>query len=278
MQIIIKIYLKKIICLYAFILYKTLVTQTKQKSGLKMQFSTLNESKLHQTLKTLYSVQNDAQTEVLKNGYVYDIFSEENGIIEIQTKNLAKLLPKIMDALERKIKITLVYPLPLETKILLTDEQGNKISYRKSPKKNNIYSIFRELTGIYPILLEPDFTLEIVEVKITEERMRTQEPVQSQNRRRRFRRNWIKTGKKLDEILETRRLKTKDDYLELLPAGLEEEFCAKNISELLKKSNSVSAPQALNIAHLIIWVFARMNLIEFTSTKNRSRFYKIIQE
>lgn len=241
-----------------------------------MQFSTMNESHLHKTLKLLYSQQINGQTEVEKNGYIYDIFSESEGIIEIQTKNLAKLLPKIMDALERGIKITLVHPVPVERKILLNDSQGNKISCRKSPKKENIYTIFRELTGIYPVLLNPNFTLEIPEVKITEERLRTDEPVQSKNGRRRFKRNWLKKGKKLDEILETKQFRTADDYLALLPPELPQEFSAKNIAEELKKQKLVQPGAALSNAHLMLWVFNKMELIECVGTNNRSKIYKII--
>ncbi|MCR4953585.1 MAG: hypothetical protein K6A43_05865 [Treponema sp.] len=239
-----------------------------------MQFSTMNESHLHKTLKLLYSQQTEGQTEVEKNGYIYDIFSPEEGIIEIQTKNLAKLLPKILDALERGIKIKLVHPVPVERKILLTDSEGNKISYRKSPKKENIYSIFRELTGIYPVLLNPNFTLEVLEVKITEERVRTTEPVQSRNGRRRFRRNWLKTGKKLDEIFETKQFRTANDYLALLPPNLPQKFSAKMLAEELKTQKLVQPGAASNNAHLMIWVFNKMELIECVGTKNRSRIYR----
>lgn len=239
-----------------------------------MQFSTMNESHLHKTIKLLYAEQYEAQTEVEENGYIYDI-KNKNQIIEIQTKNLAKLLPKIMDGLERNENVILVHPIPVETRILLKDEKEEKISNRKSPKKMSIYSVFRELTGIYPILLNPQFTLEILQVKITEERMRTNSPVQSKNRRRRFCKNWIKTGKHLDEIICTQKFNSSKDYISLLPKELPEKFTAKDLSLLLKEKNLVQGAASLNTAHLMIWVLTRMELIEQCGTKNKSRLYKI---
>ena len=75
-----------------------------------------------------------------------------NRFYEIQTKNLAKLLPKILDTIEKGHNVKLVHPIPLINRIELKDEDGTLISKRKSPKKGCIYDIFRELTGIYPLI------------------------------------------------------------------------------------------------------------------------------
>ena len=110
--------------------------------------NTYNESSLHNTLKTLYSVTKNGRTEVNLNGYIYDIITDDEGIFEIQTKNLSKLLPKVMTTLEGGGKITVVYPIIAEKKVVLYDDDGNILSKRKSPKKQTIYSIFDELTGL----------------------------------------------------------------------------------------------------------------------------------
>ena len=144
-----------------------------------MGFSTLNESKLHNSLKILYQEIYEGQTEVEQDGHVYDIVTKNGNVIEIQTKNLAKLLPKILDTIEKGHNVKLVHPIPLITRIELKDEEGNIISKRKSPKKGNIYDIFRELTGIYILMSNPHFSLEVLEIEMTEERIRTEEAVQS---------------------------------------------------------------------------------------------------
>ena len=238
-----------------------------------MAFSTLNESKLHNSLKILYQELYEGQTEVEQNGHIYDIVTKKGNIIEIQTKNLAKLLPKILDTIEKGHNVKLVHPVPLTTRIELQDEDGKIISKRKSPKKGSIYSIFRELTGIYPLLTNPHFSLEVLEIEMTEERIRTIEPVQSKNGRRRFRRNWQKTGKRLDTIINTRRFSKPEDYLALLPP-LPDTFCAKDLRNEISKQKDLPTRAAYN-AHLIIWVLSHANLIEFIETKGRTKYYKL---
>ncbi len=238
-----------------------------------MAFSTLNESKLHNSLKILYQELYEGQTEVEQDGHIYDIVTKNGNIIEIQTKNLAKLLPKILDTIEKGHNVKLVHPVPLTTRIELQDEDGKIISKRKSPKKGSIYSIFRELTGIYPLLTNQHFSLEVVEIEMTEERLRTSEPVQSKNGRRRFRRNWNKTGKRLDTIINTRRFSKPEDYIKLLPP-LPQTFCAKDLRNEISKQKDLPVRTA-NEAHLILWVLSHAGLIEQTETKGKTKYYKL---
>lgn len=238
-----------------------------------MRFSTLNESKLHKTLKKIYSEIYDGKTEVELYGYIYDIVTENKNIIEIQTKNLAKLLPKILDTIEKGHNIKIVHPIVIKKSIEIHSSDGTIISIRKSPKTGAIYDIFWELTGIYSVLLNKHFSLEIVEIDMIEERIMTEKPVQSKNGKRRFKKDWIKSDKRLDKIIDTRRFDEKKDFLDLLPKNLPQEFCAKDIKNKLKESKLSS--RILNNANLIIWVFNKMELIEYTTTKNRFRYYKL---
>ena len=93
--------------------------------------NTYNESSLHNTLKILYAENSHGKTEIELNGYIYDIVTENSDIIEIQTKNLAKLLPKILDTIEKGHNVKLIHPIPLVTRIELKDEEGNIISKRR---------------------------------------------------------------------------------------------------------------------------------------------------
>ena len=233
-----------------------------------------NESSLHNTLKTYYAVSRDGNTEIKLDGYIYDVVTKDNQVYEIQTKNLSKLLPKIMTALENGRKITVVHPIIISKKIFLYDEDGKTLlSKRKSPRKETLYSIFDELTGIYPVLLNKNFTLELLEINMIEERKKACEPIQSKNNRRRFKRDWIKTNKRLEEIISTRHFKTEKDYLSLLPASLPKEFCAKDLSAAFRLEQTFP-PEAAKKAHLIIWVYSRMGIIEYLENRNRNRYYK----
>lgn len=238
------------------------------------KFSTLNESSLHNTLKIFYASNYDGKMEVEKNGFVYDIFTNDNQVIEIQTKNLSKLSTKIKQTLENGIKITLVYPLVISTKIILTDKNGKLIYSRKSPRKGCIYDFLKELTGLYDLVLKENFSLEVVHINMIEHRVRTDEPVQSKNNQRRFKKNWIKVNKKLDEIIKIEKFCKKEDYLKILPENLPTEFCAKDIKKYFLIEKKVPF-RVYNNTNLITWLFYRMGIIEKTKTENRSQYFKI---
>lgn len=236
-------------------------------------FSTLKESSLHSTLKKIYAYQNDGQTEVELNNHIYDIVTKENKIIEIQNQNLNHLLPKIKDTIEKGMKIKVVYPVIVTKHIELYDKDKNLIKRTKSPVKGCIYSIFKELKGIYPVLLEKSFTLEVPFITITEIRIQEDLPVQSENKLRRFKRNWNKQNKKLNEILESRTFKCREDYLSLLPSELPQEFYSKDLEKALKEAKMPA--RICKNANLILWVFHKMKLIELTKTEKRRKYYKI---
>jgi hypothetical protein len=236
--------------------------------------NTYSESTLHKTLKSLYSLEDGFRTEVECGGKIYDIVDAKGNIIEIQTKNVSKLLDKTTDALEKGRKIKIVYPVILRKTIELYDSDGNRISKRKSPVKGSIYDMFHEITGLYPVLLRKGFTLEVLEITMTEQRVRTGEPVQSPNGRRRFRRNWNKTDKRLEQIVSSRTFKKAADYLTLIPKECLPEFSAKELTASLNADTSLP-PSAARQAHLIIWVLSHMNLLELKEIKKRSHYYCI---
>ena len=149
-------------------------------------FSTLNESSLHNTLKKIYAYQNNGQTEIELNSHIYDIVTRENEIIEIQNQNLSHLLPKIKDTIEKGMRIKVVYPVIVTKNIELYDKNSLLIKKSKSPVKGCVYSIFKEIKGIYQVLLNPLFTLEVPFITITEIRLQEEDAVQSQNKLRRY--------------------------------------------------------------------------------------------
>ena len=239
-----------------------------------MQFSTINESSLHNTLKVMYSEIYDGDTEVSLDGHVYDIVTKNNNVIEIQTKNLSHLAFKVKDAIEKGHNIKIVYPIPLTTYIHLYNKEGDLIKKSKSSKKGSIYDLFSEVTKLYPFLLNPHFSLEIVEITMTDIREKEDSLVQSRNGRRRFRKDWIKKDKSLNEIIDTKIFNKKEDYLSLLPKTLPEEFCAKDL-HLCLKDEKLAPARIYNNSNIITWVLSRINLIKETQIKNKNHYFKI---
>ena len=229
---------------------------------MKQTINIYNESSLHNTLKLYYAEKYNGQTEVEADGHIYDILCEDGQVIEIQTKNLSKLADKIKDALAKGHKVTLVYPLVYRTRIITTDEEGKPVSNRLSPKKGNIYDILRELTGLTEILLKRNFTLEVITINMIEHRVRTPAPVQTTNKTRRYKKNWLKVNKRLDELFETKQFKSKKDYIALLPKELPQEFCAKDL-------------KMPRYAHILLWVLSRIPVIKQTGTKGNTKYYVI---
>lgn len=248
--------------------------KTDEKENTQKKINTLNESSLHKTLKLMYALNENSKTEIELDGKIYDIVSNNGDVIEIQTQNLGKLLAKCMVALGKKRKIKIVYPLAVTKYLEMYGAAGERISRRKSPKRKTIYDLFTELTGIYPVLLEKGFSLEVLECVICERRIKTDAPVQSANGRRRFRKNWNKNDKILEEIVSTRVFSKASDYLALLPPALPEEFTASDIRSAIKSDKSLPKSAAAN-ANIMLWVMTRMNLIEHIGNKGRARIYKI---
>ncbi len=245
--------------------------------------NTYNETSLHKTLKQIYSLEFNGQTEQKTGPYICDIVTKDSQIIEIQTSNISALKNKIEFFLKQNKKITVVHPLA-EQKIIETyDNELLTVTKRKSPKKQTIYSVLRSLTGIYNFLTEENFILEIIFTNQTECRQKTKEKVQSKNKARHHLRTWITTDKKLDSINSKIRLKTKQDYKNLLPDTLQKQFTPPQLYKAifkLKAFNEFTDSQKKSAAKnytLLIWLLEKMEVIKKTGQKEgRSWIYQIL--
>lgn len=226
--------------------------------------NTYSESSLHRDLKQQYATIYGGKTEIQEGKYICDIVAADNTIIEIQTANLHSLSPKLME-LKENHKVLIIHPLIAEKRIETYDTEGNLLSSRKSPKKENWINLFRHLTGVYRYLEEDWFTLEVIKISMIEKRIKTDAPVQLKNKSRRFRKNWYKTDKELLDISERKTFHTRKDYLALLPAELPEEFSSVD----LKNAG------CRNEANIILWVLKKAGFITHTGTKGRRYYYKI---
>ena len=238
--------------------------------------NTLNESKLHKTLKTLYAQKEEpCTTESPVGTYIADILTGRGDIIEIQTTSLANLVPKITYFLEEKRKVTVVHPLVTTKRIETIDSGTGQKRSRKSPKHQSIYSLFQELTKFTPFLLNPSFTLEVLEVSIAEERHTTPEPVQSGNRRRRIKKSWLKTDKRLLSIERSHRFYGVASYTALLPSTLPSPFTVKELTDtLLAQGFKIKRTEA----NCMLWLYVRLGLVARGTNKGRAYSYFIAKK
>lgn len=233
--------------------------------------NTLNETSLHKSLKAFYRIQCNGKTEEKVGAYIVDILCPDGGIIEIQTGTLGKLKSKAEFFLLQNRKIKIVYPLAA-LKYIETRDTAGKITRRKSPLKKSIYSAFREITALVPVLLDKNFTLEIIEAVITEERIKTEEPIQSKNRRRRFKKDWQKTGKRLDQLGKVFILHGKSSYKKLIPENLPETFTSKDFFESLKQNSSTVKRSDANFT---LWILSKIGIINEAGKRGNAKIYSM---
>lgn len=123
----------------------------------------LSEKGIHKGLKN-YLEPNKSKQEVKVGKFIADIRNEE-GIIEIQTKQFKKLVTKLDYYLENNISVMVVYPLEVIRTIVKLDENGRLIYKRKAPHKGVKQDILYEAYWILDYLDNPLFTLSIIEVE-----------------------------------------------------------------------------------------------------------------
>lgn len=235
--------------------------------------NTYNETRLHKTLKEMYAIQHEgAQTEVQCGPYIADILLEDGGIIEIQTGTLSALVPKIAHFLAENRKIRVVHPLVTEKYIETTDKNTKTTRRKKSPKKLNFPSAFRELTKLYPYLLNRNFTLELIEVSVTEERIDYGNLEESDNRRRRHRKTWNKTGKRLDEIGKKLELHGKSSWKKTIPAELLKKDRKFTSTDFHREIISIYPKTKRQDSSIMLWVLSKMGLFERTGEKSGNAF------
>ncbi|MGL4987581.1 MAG: hypothetical protein ACRC5H_10680 [Treponemataceae bacterium] len=232
--------------------------------------TTYSESSLHKSLKKLYKIERTTDEENYEmEKKVCDFRCDlvyKNHIIEIQTARLSKLKEKI-EALIDNYQMTIVFPLVVAKKLITVDENNERISSRKSPKQHLIYSLFNELTQIYPFLLHPHFTLEVLLITTEEIRIKASENSSLCKKKRRRRKQWIKINKLLDSVEKKITFSAKEDYIELLyELALPQIFSSKDIQKTVAK----------NYAHIMLWVFKRMNLIQLEKKERNLCFYSVV--
>jgi hypothetical protein len=216
----------------------------------------LNQTDLHEQLKSLYCA-DDGEVEVEVDGFIVDV-RLPSGIVEIQTGNVGRLKRKL-SALCASHKVRLVHPVAAIKYITRIDEGGQVLSVRRSPKRGRMEEAFRELSSIADLLPEPNLTVEIVMVRVTEWRR--------DDGRGSWRRKGISiAGRRLDEVMARHEFRSPADYLGLLPDGLPDTFTNHDFSAMSGFPYRVVQP--------ITNTLRKMNLLTVAAKRARSLAYK----
>ncbi len=219
---------------------------------------TLGEKMLHAALKRLYA--RDASCmEVPIGRFVADVFDGER-VVEIQTGQFSRLVPKLRFFLER-YPVTVVHPMPRTRYLTWTNPQtGESSKPHKSPVTGTPLAALHQLYPIRNLLGVDMLTIELLLFDLDEYRLL--------DGYGKFR----KKGSTLQERIprgepELIRLQTPEDYRALLPEDLPVEFTASAFQKHLHLKNRP--------AYSAIHVLEALGVVESCGMSGRAVLYRL---
>lgn len=225
------------------------------------RIGTLAESLLHAALKAHYAQPGDLlECEVA--GYVVDIVRPlpDGGCacIEIQTRHLGQMKPKLLALLEQH-QVHVVHPIAQERYITRVAADGARISRRKSPKRGRVFDLFPELVGLAALVTHPRLTLEVV--LIGEEQVWRDDGQGSWRRR-----HWSIADRRLLSVGQSFVFATPADFAALLPAELPDRF---DTGEL---ATQIQAPR--HLAQKMAYCLRTMETVQVVERRGRAVLYR----
>ena len=217
----------------------------------------LAERSLHAALKEHLRQPGDA-LEVKLGRYVIDLVRDDL-LIEIQTRHLYALRPKLRRLLDDGRRIHLVHPLPAERWIVREARDGRQ-TRRKSPKRAAVRDIFEELVRIPDLTGHPNLTVEALLVR--EEQVWRDDGQGSWRRDR-----WSLVDRRLLGVEGSAVLAGPADYLALLPPDLPDIFTN---AELIAYHGWPSY-----LAGKATYTLREMGLLELIGTEHRRNVYRV---
>ena len=206
--------------------------------GTNRKIGTLNEGNLHQSLKTHYAV-GDALVEQNIGGFVVDVLDHDT-IFEIQTAGFAQIRRKL-ESLVKDFNVVLVHPLALNRTLVKVSPSGT-ISRRKSPKCETFADLFKELVYLPKLVQHPRLSIEVAYVHVEELRV-------YQSRRTRRRRDWVRGGQSLVDVVRTCRYPNMTEIFNEFSDKLDATFTTVDLASALGRTVRVGRQAAYCLRH-----------------------------
>ncbi len=187
---------------------------------------TYSERSLHKILK-FYLEPDEGYHEIKVKGYVADI-KRENEIIEIQTRSMSRLIPKLERFLPDH-KVTVVYPLEHSKYIRWIDRDTGEISERrKSPKIATVFDSIYELYNIRRFIGNENLAIKLVFLNVEEFRYRNAKAFGKTRDKVRVERIPLSLERVID-------IRGRGDYRIFIPDGLPDIFTAADFNRAVSK-------------------------------------------
>jgi hypothetical protein len=182
--------------------------------------ATMNEGPLHAALKDWYLRPGDV-VEVPYAGRQIDLVRGDT-LIEIQTKSLASLRPKL-EALLDEAPVRVVHPVTVQKWIVRVDEHGESLGRRRSVFRGRLEDAFVELVALPRFFAHPNFSMEFL--LITEDEVRRHEAGKVWRRK-----GWVIVERRLNEVKGAHVMHGVADWAALLPTSLPPSFTTADIA------------------------------------------------
>ena len=216
----------------------------------------MSETTLHQQLKAIYAAQG-GQTEANLEGYLIDVQTPDL-LIEIQTRNFGSLRPKL-EALLPNYKLRIIYPIPQEKWLVKQSLEGEIVERRRSPRRGRWEDIFQQMIYLPTILQHPNFSLEVLLVRVEE--------LRRDDGRGSWRRGgWSIGDRRILSILESRLFSEPADFLTLLPDALSEPFSTRELA----KASRIPA----RLAYKMVYTLRQLGQLVQEGLRGRTRLYR----
>lgn len=234
----------------------------QRERGLHGSVGTQNEKILHAALKNYYAPFADEQ-EIKIGGYFADAVCED-GIFEIQTRQLYKLKDKLREFLKCS-RVTVVYPAPSALGTLyLNEDSGELVKETPMRKINSLLKVFEELYSIREFLPDENLRIIIARLKIQKRVYFRGNEIPDLTKRNVKKK--IRTEKMPLDFCEEIILENKTDYARFLPTSpLPDEFTKKEFAKAVGESASSLRLEVLRTA----------GIIEKIGKKGNSNLYRV---
>ena len=219
---------------------KKVIGIDRQRFGI----GTYAEKSVHAVFKNYYEPDEDKQEIPIEN-FIADIYNGRE-IIEIQTRQMNKMRDKL-SAFLPLCPVTIVHPVPRQKWLIWIDEESGEMSTRrKSPRCGNPYDAFPELYKIKMFLKHPNLRIQIAMMDVEEYRLLNGWSRDKKKGSSRYDRIPLK----LTEVVAIER---PEDYLQFVPASLEDAFTTKDFAREAHISQSLAGTvlNILNYAEVI---------------------------
>lgn len=240
---------------------KLTAAQVRERTSI----GTLSEKSLHAALKLYFEPHSDCR-EVEIGSFVADIVGE-NGIIEIQTRNLSAIKKKLT-LLTSAVPVTVVHPVIVNKRVVCIDETtGAVTSQRKSPKHESIYTAIEELWSIRELLCSERLTVCLMLIDAEEIRLYGGDVPKYGGKKQRSPKGCFKSDRIPTKLHDEIYIKSRDDFRVYIPDGLPEQFTVKSFAKC------AGIPE--HFASLALHLFSEIGVAERVGKQSRAYLYEI---